>query len=151
MDGVSQAAVLGDAGMSLEFSNPQFDSSGGLRYLQATLRGARLDAQLTFYVYDAAEVVHYFRRLDQDWRGWSGERQYDSVEGDLALSARHVGRIELSATLTGEASRDISARVGWTCQGIVSVEPGEELSRFVRDLDRLVARPAEHDDPALDT
>jgi hypothetical protein len=140
MDEFSQAAGLGDAGMSLEFSDPQFDESGKLRYLQARLHGTRLDAQLTFYVYDVAELVRYFRWLDQDWRGWSGERQYESVEGDLTLSASHVGRIELSVALTGEAARDISTLVGWTAQAIVGVEPGEELSRFVRDFDSLVTR-----------
>ena len=90
----------------------------------------------------AAGVIHtgYFRSLDQDWRGWPGERQYASVEEDLVLSARHGGRIELSVTLTGEAARDISTRVGWTVQAVVGVEPGEELSRFVRDLDCLVTR-----------
>ncbi|GAA1216272.1 hypothetical protein F6W70_05275 [Microbacterium maritypicum] len=142
-DEVSQAAGLGDTGMSLDFSDPQFDESGKLRSLQARLHGTRLDAQLTFYVWDVAEIVCYFRALDQDWRGWSGERQYESVEGDLVLSARHLGRIELSVTLTGEAARDISTHVGWTAQAIVGIEPGEELSLFVRDFDSLVARATE--------
>jgi hypothetical protein len=141
-DELRPAARLGDAGMSLEFSDPQFDESGNLRYLQARLHGTRLDAQLTFYVYEAAELVRYFRLLDDDWRGWTGERQFESVESDLVLSARHVGRIELTVTLTGEAARDLSGHVGWTCQGIVGVEPGEELSGFVRDFDGLVTRPA---------
>lgn len=134
------AARLGDADMSLEFSDPQFDGSGRLRYLQARLHGTRLDAQLTFYVYEAAELVGYFRSLDEDWRGWTGERHFASVEGDLALSATHSGRIELSATLSGEAARDISSHVGWTSRAIVGVEPGEQLSGFVRDLDVLIAR-----------
>lgn len=140
LDDASQAVGLGDADMSLEFSDPQFSEKGDLRSLQARLRGTRLDAQLSFYVYDAAELVRYFQSLDRDWRGWSGERQYASVERDLALSARHSGRIELSVTLTGEAARDISAYVGWTAQATVGVEPGEELSRFVRDFDTLVTR-----------
>ena len=139
-DETRPAARLGDAGMSLEFSDPQFEESGRLRYLQVRLHGTRLDAQLTFYVYDVDELVRYFRWLDDGWRGWKGERQYESVEGDLVLSARHDRRIELTATIAGEAARDISAQVGWTCQGIVGVEPGEELSRFVRDFDDLVAR-----------
>ncbi len=140
MDEIQSAARLGDAGMSLEFSDPRFDESGRVRSLQVRLHGTRLDAQLSFYVYDVAELVRYFRRLDEDWRGWTGERQYNSVESDLVLIARHVGRIELSATLTAEAARDISTHVGWTSQGIVGVEPGEELSRFVRDFDSLVTR-----------
>lgn len=132
-------AQLGDAVMSLEFSGAQFDDSGYLRYLQARLYGSRLDARVTFYVYEVAEIAGFFRRLDEDWRGWSGERRFESVEGDLALSARHGGHIELSATLTGETSRNVGNGV-WTAQGIVGVEPGEELSRFVRDFDALVAR-----------
>ncbi len=142
MDEASQVARLGDAGMSLEFSDPRFDESGSLRHLLVRLHGTRLDAQLTFYVWNVAELVHYFHGLDEDWRGWPGERQYASVEDDLQLSARHVGRIELSVTLTGEAARHISGQVGWTAQAIVGVEPGEELSRFVRDFDSLVIRAA---------
>lgn len=140
LDDASQTVGLGGADMSLEFSDPQFSETGDLRYLQASLHGKRLEAELTFYVWDIAELVRYFRSLDQDWRGWPGERQYASVEEDLVLSARHGGRIEISVTLTGEAARDISTRVGWTVQAVVGVEPGEELSRFVRDLDRLVTR-----------
>lgn len=139
MDEARPAARLGDAAMSLEFSEPQFEEAGRLRHLQVRLRGDRLDAQLTVYVYDVSELVHYFHGLDEDWRGWSGERQFESVESDLLLRARHTGRIELSVTLTGEAARDISAHVGWTAYAIVGVEPGEQLSRFVRDLDALIA------------
>lgn len=140
IDETRPTASLGDAGMSIEFSDPQFDEAGTLRYLQVRLHGNQLDARLTFYVYDVAEIVRYFQGLDEEWRGWPGERRFESVESDLQLSARHVGRIELSARLTGEAARDISSHVGWNAQAIVGVEPGEELSRFVRDLDALTTR-----------
>jgi|GEM_PF-3085554 len=132
---------LGDATMSLEFTNPRFDESG-FAFLDVWLQGARLDARHGFYAHDAAELVRYFRSLDDDWRGWSGERRFESVEGDVVLSARHARRIELSVSLTAEADRDVSTFVGWACSAVVSVEPGEQLSRFVRSLDDLVRRPA---------
>lgn len=133
-----EPARLGDATMSLEFADPRFDESG-FSHLEARLLGTRLDARLGFYAHDAAELVQYFRSLDDDWRGWSGERRFESVEGDVVLSARHVRRIELTVSLTAEADRDVSTSVGWTCTAVVSVEPGEGLSRFVRALDVLVS------------
>ena len=132
---------VGDATLSLEFANPTFDTSG-FAHLDARLHGTRLDARLGFYAHDAAELVQFFRSLDDDWRGWSGERRFESVESDVVLSARHARRIELAVTLTTDADRDLSTAAGWRCSGVVSVEPGEELSRFVRDLDGLLERPA---------
>jgi hypothetical protein len=139
-----KVARLGDADMSLDFSNPTYDGSG-FASLEARLHGTRFDVGLGFYAHDPTELVEYFRQLDEDWRGWSGERQYASVESDLVLSARHVRRIELSVSLTAGASRDVSALTGWSCCAVVAVEAGEELSRFVGDLDDLLQRPSRED------
>ncbi|MEV4735786.1 MULTISPECIES: DUF6228 family protein [unclassified Microbacterium] len=130
---------LGDATASLTFSNPRFDESGYAN-LEVRLQAAGLDALLGFYAHDPEELVQYFRSLDEDWRGWTGERCFASIERDLVLRARHGRRIEISVTLTAEADRDVSIEARWSCTAVVSVEAGEQLSRFVRDIEDLARR-----------
>ncbi|MFJ4173741.1 DUF6228 family protein [Microbacterium sp. NPDC089696] len=132
----TDAVSLGDAIASLTFSDLRFDASG-FAMLDVRLRGPGLDASLGCYVHDPRELAQYFRSLDAGWRGWSGERRYASLEGEVVLSARHGRRIEIATSLGFVPGGDVS--VGWSCTAGVSVEPGEQLAGFVRDFDGFLA------------
>ncbi|MFJ4224538.1 DUF6228 family protein [Microbacterium sp. NPDC089695] len=135
----AESATLGAATASLTFANPRFDESGHA-HLDVRLQAAGLDALLGFYAHDPEEIVQYFRSLDEGWRGWTGERCFESIERDVVLSARHGRRIEISVMLTAEADRAVSTEARWSCTAVVSVEAGEQLSRFVRDIEDLARR-----------
>lgn len=70
-----------DPGTSLTLRSHDSD------YLAAEIRSAGLDATAKVSTYLANGFAAYFLRLATDWRGWSGQREWASLEGDLALTA----------------------------------------------------------------
>jgi hypothetical protein len=46
------------------------------------------------------DLADFFERQAQDWRGWEGIRQWESLEGDLKIEARHeYGHVQLRVTV----------------------------------------------------
>jgi hypothetical protein len=82
------------------------------------------------------DLVQFFEEMERDWRGWDGDRTWKSLEGDLRIAARHeYGHVQFSITL-----RHVVAgwdRSGWSATVDVSVDPGEQLSASVRDVQTL--------------
>ena len=79
------------------------------------------------------DLVEFFRQLAQDWRGWTGERVWESVEGELSIAATHHGYVELDVQLGEGPHRR------WSARSTLLIEPGEQLSTGARDLADLLA------------
>lgn len=128
---------LGTASEFLEFSDPSGRAGQGLESLTARVVGVDIDARAGIYIqFDVARLTGFFVDMEQYWRGWEGERRFESVESDLIMSARHDGRhIELVVSL----NPDHYPGPGWKCDVAILVEPGEQLTHFVRDLREFLA------------
>ncbi|WP_310166142.1 DUF6228 family protein [Arthrobacter sp. BE255] len=74
------------------------------------------------------------RHRQLNWRGWSGRKTYESLEGDLVLNAEHDGHIRLSFTLS-----QVSKLQGWTLTAEVTLDPGEELAVVAQELELILA------------
>ncbi len=59
------------------------------------------------YATGFTDLVAFFESLAHDWRGWDGERRWDSLEGDLASSDAPVP----ACAASGHAAR------AWTRMG----------------------------------
>jgi hypothetical protein len=77
----------------------------------------------------------YFAALESDWRGWKGERVYESTEDDLRLTATHDGHIELWHE---RDASDGAERRGWTVETWLRLNPGEELGHASRGIRAVV-------------
>ncbi|GAA1261806.1 DUF6228 family protein [Oryzihumus leptocrescens] len=80
------------------------------------------------------QLVIYFRDLADHWRGWAGVKRYRSLEGDLSLDATHDGHVIIRAQLRNNLDPS-----NWVAQGEFQLEPGEELSRVITDLELALA------------
>ncbi len=63
-----------------------------LGYLVAVLSVDGLSATKRVYLHPASgwrELEEFFAGLAADWRGWSGTREWTSLESDLSIEARH--------------------------------------------------------------
>jgi Family of unknown function (DUF6228) len=78
--------------------------------------------------------MSFFEELALDWHGWDENKNFDSLEGDLRLSAKHDGHVRLSFEL-GEFDRPTP----WAARGELTLEPGEELTEAVEALRELLA------------
>jgi len=80
------------------------------------------------------ELADFFAGLAADWRGWSGVREWTSLESDLKIEARHeFGHVQLHVTLTDWGDG------GWGAYADLTVEPGEQLRRLADDVKDLAS------------
>ncbi|MFF1875665.1 DUF6228 family protein [Kitasatospora herbaricolor] len=80
-----------------------------------------------------ASLSTFFADLASSWRGWHGERVYESLEHDLEIRASHKGHVALDVGLR-ETTVD-----GWTARSTFWVEPAEELDRIAADVAGVLA------------
>src|SRR5215208_2323956 len=78
----------------------------------------------------------FWRELAENWRGWEGTRSWQSLEGDLELSATsdRVGHVTLEVRL------DRGAPFQWRVYGIISLEAGllDSFAAAARTFCRLL-------------
>lgn len=78
-----------------------------------------------------ADFVH---ALDQDFRGWTGDRIWTSLRGDLQLRATHHGAvITMAWTLRFPEPAEQDPGI-WETTVRVNLNPGEDLRTFSSDL-----------------
>jgi hypothetical protein len=112
-----------------------------LDYLVADLSVEGLSATKRVYAHYASgwrELAEFFAGLAIDWRGWSGIREWTSLESDLKIEARHeFGHVQLHVTLRQDGAG--WGNHGWTGSADLTLEPGEQLSRAADELRALVS------------
>jgi hypothetical protein len=94
-----------------------------------------LQASLRFYEIGLGGLAEYFEALARDWRGWSGERLWTSLEDDVELVAAHDGHgtIALKARFRTEAF----AQHRWTASAELLLDAGG-LDRVAREARMLL-------------
>jgi hypothetical protein len=70
-----------------------------------------------------ADLSNFFTELERDWRGWVGDRVFESLEHDLRLGASHDGHVRLTVDLRQSTILD-----GWAVRAVLKLEAGEELA-----------------------
>jgi len=137
------AACAGRAGEGLHFQNvvraPDVVRGPDVRFwsVEVCLRVPGLEASSRVSAHYASEfddLVAFFRQLAADWRGWDGERTYESLEHDLRLTATHDGYVRLAVQLWQEGGR-----FGWSAAAVISLEPGEEMTQVAEDVAALLS------------
>src|SRR3954466_8333546 len=77
-------------GTGLEFS----DHSGG--YYLATLRGPEFHGGARVYADESSHLVAFFRDLAAHWQGWTGQKEWGSLEGELLFTATSDSTVHTS-------------------------------------------------------
>jgi hypothetical protein len=96
------------------------------------LTAPALSASLRFWCYQGTGLGVYFGELAEHWWGWTGERTWATIEGDLAFGATHDG--------TGHITLVVELAVGWqpawSCSAALELEPGmlNGLARQARSI-----------------
>lgn len=103
-------------------------------YWNATLSCGSLHASLRFYEIRLGGFAEYLEALAEDWRGWSGERRWESLEGDVELIAVHDGRGTI--TLRTHLRTEAFAQHRWNASAELMLDAGglDRLARQARLL-----------------
>jgi hypothetical protein len=67
-----------------------------------------------------SDFVGFLRSVAQDWKGWTGLRQFKTIDSDFVIIAAHngVGEITFDVELKSQAER-------WKLLAKIPVEPGQ--------------------------
>ena len=130
MEDVIISQTTGRVGIRL--CHPERDPRGNLEYFSVEVSDpTTIRAQTRVYAYHPESLAALFDEMAREWRGWSGAKEWASVEGELTLSC----------TTDGKRHVDIAIRVkeslypdSWRVQATALVEAGqlEAIAKSVR-------------------
>lgn len=119
---------IGHAG-SLAFDSIERPADGSIDSVLVTADLKGLHAtQRVLTINDFRDLVLFFTDLSAQWRGWTGSKNYEALEGDLRISARHDGHVSLDFEIS-----QTSVPRGWTLAGVLVLDPGDELSKVAQE------------------
>ena len=103
-------------GTSLEFAH----LGGG--YFQAALRGPNFQGCGKFYADEPSGLAVFFGDLAAHWQGWSGQKEWQSLEGELSFKA--------TSDATGHTNLAVRLRSGpypfdWTLTTVLLLDAGQ--------------------------
>lgn len=87
----------------------------------------------------SSTLPEFIRSLADDWHGWEGVRQWETLEGELALDARHDGRRAVALGVTLRSRWPADDRPRWSARAVLALEPGEELARLAADVEAFLS------------
>jgi hypothetical protein len=133
-------STVGREGDSLRFGDIERGPEGEIRSVTVRLQVPGLQASLRVSAHYATgfdDLVAFFRAVASDWRGWRGERTYESLDHDLRLIATHDGHghVRLAAQLWSSESAE------WSMTTAFRLDPGEEMTRVAEDVAALLSSP----------
>jgi hypothetical protein len=102
--------------------NPHHSGSPELPTWQATLVGDGLAGSVVCPEAEWAprSLADVLASISEDWRGWEGERTWQSAEAEMRLTFRHNGVNTVSVAVVLEDG----APARWRCEAELEVDPG---------------------------
>jgi len=131
--GVTEPVVIGRSHDGLSVLDVRHDRGGDADQVLVRLTKEGLSAECWIYAHEGRGfdgLTAFFQSLADDWRVWSGQREWTSLEGDLDLAAVHDGHVRLAVSLRRS--------IDWSVTANVSIDPGEALAAASRDLTELL-------------
>jgi len=121
-------------GTVLDLSEPIRSRAGELEQFTVSVDAPNMSAVVKVYAFQARSLAPFFADIAQSWRGWSGTKQWSSLEGEFELQAKadRLGHVTLGFTLrSGYDSHD------WCATGAIELEAGQ-LDRIAVDVEEFV-------------
>ncbi|MGW8954974.1 DUF6228 family protein [Streptomyces sp. NPDC055709] len=96
---------------------------------------ARAD-EVVAWIWDS-DLAPFLEKLAEDYRGWDGERSWQTNDGDIMVSAvfRAGGHVGLTWTLRPWPE----AAGGWTASVTTWLEAGEQMASLTSDIRHFLA------------
>ena len=116
-----EVTITAETDLKLRFHSPEFDNKGWMETY--VLSAAAPDFSASIKVYNLPYGTHpndYFEQLSKELKGWNGQKDWGTIEGEYSLSARFktIGLILLEVFLH-------SPNGDWTSTITMPIEPGQ--------------------------
>jgi hypothetical protein len=109
----------------------------GSDYLVARIRSAKVSAEVRVWLHEDAQTLSaLFDAMAAEWRGWSYEKTWASIEGELALKATidRAGHVEIRLRM-----QDVLCANPWSLATSIKTEAGQ-LEAIAKQARRVLAR-----------
>ena len=88
----------------LEFSEREgLNRPGGQEYFRVAIRSSHLYSFTDVYIFDPfdSDLVRFFEGLAENWKGFDGQKEWHSLEGDFSLicTSDSLGHFALEITI----------------------------------------------------
>lgn len=95
--------------------------SAGSEFYRVTLEATDIKVSAKVYAFDPFDKSFwsYFEDLASNWRGWAGEKQWSSLEGEFKISSESdsLGHITMEFALESYGN--------WSAQIIINLDAGQ--------------------------
>ena len=93
--------IKGEDGFYFEFHSPQHKEESLTSYsisIFSKSMNATISVENSIY---GESPLEFFQRIENDWRGWNGEKEWSAIEGEYSFTAKSdsTGHIELEVSL----------------------------------------------------
>ena len=112
--------------------NPSEDPyAGGSFVAELRTEGLRVERKVFVFRFDWGNLGAFFTDLAESWRGWDGERSWESPEHDLMIiaTADHAGHCNIEFTVRDGPIHTWKATIG----GFV-IDGGEDMAAVARSI-----------------
>jgi hypothetical protein len=112
-----------DTAATLRFSDPLRNESGEIEHFTVTLDSPSLQASTRVWAYtDAKLLARMFREMADEWRGWTGTKEWASVEGEFSVAGKcdHLGHVAVQLRL-----RSVDGPEPWSLDTVIRLEVGQ--------------------------
>ncbi len=110
----------------------------GREYYRVTVNSKNLAATAKVYAYQpGSQLIHFFDDLAANWKGWKGEKQWQSLEGEFTLSCESdsLGHILMEVSLISGFYED-----DWNIKVPIVLEAGQ-LEKIALDIKHFFLKP----------
>ena len=120
----------GSAALGFEIVGSRRD--GRVEELAAKLHGP-VEGGVNVYDDHFEALSAFFRDLSDHWRGWEGNKSWESLEGELSLTASidKAGHVSLRVVLT-----DVAVAERWRAEATIFLDAGG-LEGIARGIDQF--------------
>lgn len=105
-----------------------------LEYFTVELFDPEVRARTRVYAYEPSQMTAFFDDLARNWRGWPGNKLWESLEGECRMSAANDGKGHIDLNVSLRPSPNPNA---WRFDGVVLIEAGQ-LDSLVRTIEGFV-------------
>ena len=121
-------------------TNPIRSDGGEIISVEATIEKSDLEARARVwanYQQGFDDLIQFLEDLASNWSGWTGKKSYQSLEGELILSASNsgVGPVQLTVRLRGPDQPS-----DWELTATIETDPGTQMEEAAKSASEFLVR-----------
>ena len=121
--------------VGLRFFNPERNPTGELDYFSIEISNPTISGTTRVYAFQSDGLSTLFDEMARDWRGWDGQKKWESLEGELSLSSSSDGKGHILIEVIAQESVHPDS---WRIKAMIMIEAGQ-IDRYAKQISFFLA------------